>query len=333
MLIKIFMSTATSIEERNILKALGYGVQIWVDNNNSERNQFANVVRTGRWFQVGDPEHHVLDYDYDEAFSACDVAIMFGSWKPREKGHHVTRNSVAANSRCFVCIETPLLLRKITEANTDWRIGINGFLNRSATWPDLPDAVTDTRLADRNIAWSGWQHNEQGHIVVALQLPGDASLRGADINDWAYNTVLTLRQHTDRPIVVRNHPLSSTRAFTDHERLAWRLMSLGIDNLSFSDGAHKPWHQDLYNAYCTVTYSSGLAVDSVMNGIPTIACDPGNFAWGVSINDPANVENILLPNDDTMTQWLRSIMTCQWSLDEMKNGTAWSYLLDKIRAK
>lgn len=333
MLIKIFMSTATSIQERNILKAMGSGIQLWVDNHNSQENQFANVIRTGRWQQVGDPEHHVLDYDYDESYSPCDVSIMFGSWKPREKGHHVIRNSVAANSACFLCIETPLLSRKISEFNSDWRVGINGFLNRSATWPSLPDEVADLRLSDRRLAWSGWKLNEQGHIVVALQLPGDASLRGADVNDWAYDTVVTLRQHTDRPIVVRNHPLSSVRAFTDHERLAWRLMAQGIDNLAFSDGANIPWHQDLYEAYCTVTYSSGLAVDSVLSGIPTIACDPGNFAWGISVNDPADVEHILLPDDDTMNQWLRTIMACQWSIAEMKDGVAWSYLIDAVKAK
>jgi hypothetical protein len=108
-------------------------------------------------------------------------------------------------------------------------------------------------------------------------LPGDASLRGADINDWALRTILDIRQNTSRFVVVRNHPLSSQRAFADHEELARKLLLAGVQNIRFSDGAEVPWSDDLRNAYCTVTYTSGLAIDSVVAGIPTIAYDTGNF--------------------------------------------------------
>ena len=35
-----------------------------------------------------------------------------------------------------------------------------------------------------------------------------------------------------------------------------------------------------------------LAVDSLINGCPTIACNDGNFCFEVSQNDPLEVENI-----------------------------------------
>jgi hypothetical protein len=178
-----------------------------------------------------------------------------------------------------------------------------------------------------NINWSGWKSNPDGHILVALQLPGDASLRGTDINDWALRAILDIRQNTNRFIVVRNHPLSSQRAFADHEELARKLLLAGVQNIKFSDGAEVPWMDDLKDAYCTVTYTSGLAVDSIVSGIPTIAYDPGNFAWSISSHSAGEINAVKMVSDDKVSAWLKKLSACQWSQEEMQNGTAWQNLL------
>jgi hypothetical protein len=100
-----------------------------------------------------------------------------------------------------------------------------------------------------------------------------------------------------------------------------------VQNIKFSDGQIIPWHQDLQDAYCTVTYTSGLAIDSVLSGIPTIACDPGNFAWGISSQLVRDINSIKTASDKEIHQWLRNLAGCQWSLEEMRNGTAWAHLL------
>ena len=325
------MLSGATAAERSLLTSFARGVRLWLEEIHGYEPMFQQFACMGRWQAIGE-QKDLLEFVYDDFYSECDVAVIFGSWKARDKGSHITRTSVALNAKRFVVIETPLINRKTSTVNDHWRIGVNGFLNASAHWPDLAAHVADRKLMEWGVEWSGWQSNPEGHIVIALQLPGDASLRGIDINDWAYETVSEIRKHTDKPIVIRNHPLCSQRAFNDHTELAARLMMSGIDRLRFSDGYLIPWEQDLENAYCTVTYTSGLAVDSVLRGIPTVACDPGNFAWGVSTNSAGEILSLKMPDSATMMNWLRQLAGCQWSTEEMRDGKAWRALLPVLEA-
>ena len=328
--IKIFMASANNMQEREILKDFAKGVESWIGENSTDEEKFDHIVRIGRWANFNFDLNQIT-YEYAESYKECDVAVFFGSWKPREKGTHQTRTNVAMNAKRFVCIETPLLNRVTDKENSHWRIGVNGFLSQDAHWPELHSNDAKNRLELMNIQWDGWRNNPDGHILVALQLPGDASLRGADINDWAFCTILDIRQNTDRFIVVRNHPLSSQRAFADHEELARKLLLAGVQNIRFSDGAEVPWSTDLNDAYCTVTYTSGLAIDSVVSGIPTIAYDTGNFAWSISSRSAGEINEVKMVDKNKVMGWLQKLAGCQWSREEMRNGIAWQNLLPVIQ--
>ena len=69
------------------------------------------------------------------------------------------------------------------------------------------------------------------------------------------------------------------------------------------------------SCHCSITYTSGLAVDSLINGCPTIACNDGNFCYEVSQNDPLEVENIKYFD---RSQWINNLSYCQWDLLEIK---------------
>lgn len=324
------MASAADINERNRLKAIGQGIQGWIDQTNPPNDVSLDTVRIGRWQQFSERPKHVLEYEYGEAYRHCDLAVIFGSWKSREKGTHQTRTSVAMNAQRFLVIETPLLARRTDSINEYWRIGINGYLNRDALWPRLSPSQADARLDQLGISWDGWKNQSQGHVVVALQLPGDASLRGQDINEWALDAILRIRKVCDRPIVVRCHPLVSERGMQDHAELASRILLAGIDKIKFSDGACVTWMEDIKGALCTVTYSSGMAIDSVLAGIPTIACDEGNFAWGISSNAIEDLQNIRRASREEIRTWLRFLAGCQWNLSEMRDGTAWHHILTQL---
>lgn len=323
--IKIFMNSANSNLERSILRSFGVGVSNYYQFT-SNPLPIETQYRIGRWTTSTRPSNSV-DFEYTEGYVPCDVAVFFGSWKPREKGHHVTRNSIAYNAKKFICIETPLLNRSTIDTNQYWRVGINGFLNQDAVWPIVPKTMLTERLKNFGVHWQGWNNDQDGHVLVALQLPGDASLRGADINAWALDVVNTVRSKTQRPIVIRSHPLASVRAFEDHWELAKKIMFNKIQNVSFSDGAERTWAKDLEGAYCTVTYSSGLAVDSIIAGIPTVACDPGNFAWAFSTRFVDEIEDIQMPGADVVVPWLEHLSGIQWSQQEMRLGQTWQYLI------
>lgn len=307
--IKLFMQSAHNSSEHNILMHVGAGMQSWLDQQDGE---------------------HSLEYEYAETYVPCDLAVMVGSWKPREKGHHAIRTSIAQNAKQFICIETALLGRKTKQANTHYRVGVNGFLNKAAEWPNYDSALGSLRLEQLNISWNGWAHEPDGHILVALQLPSDASLRGTDINDWALETVRKIRSVSSKPIRIRSHPMISEKGFVNYAPLAVVLLSEQLYNVTYSDGAKTSWSDDLAGAYCTVTFTSGLAIDSIVSGIPTIACDPGNFAFDISSNFAEDVEEIMLADDDTVKAWLEQLAINQWTMEEMRESSTWDRYFDVI---
>ena len=322
------MASGTDYYEQDLLRSFGQGVEPWMQQNLPDRRADRRMICTGRWTRIyGHAADHTLEYEYVEAYRPCDVAVIFGSWKPREKGTHQTRNSVAAQAPRFVVIETPLLKRITGSENQYWRVGINGYLNRDATWPMLTPTEAEQRLTDLGVEWTGWRNKTSGHVVVVLQLPGDASLRGTDINEWAYRTVKEIRSRSNRDIVIRTHPLVSDRAFELHAQLGFRLMQEGVKDVRFSDGAETPWSEDIQNAYCTVTFTSGMAVDSVLAGIPTIACDAGNFAWGISSNHVDQITDVRKADRKDIQHWLNQMAACQWTAAEMRSGQVWEYLM------
>ena len=301
MLVKIFLETAGNFEEREILTKFYNGVVKSADKNTQVALELYN------------------------AYSPCDVGVILGSWKPREKNHHNVRNDVIENAPNVVVIETPLLGRMVHQQNTQHRIGINGFLNHSGVFNH--SRHRNSRIKKLEIEWNGWKHDSNGHILLMLQLPGDASLRGINLYEWVDYAIKKIRSVTERAIVIRTHPAHGIKNSDEFHNLVSSVALSNLkSNVSFSIGRQKSFEDDVSGAYCSVAYSSGSSIDSVLHGIPTVTADPGNFAWDISTNYLEEIENIKLATDQEVNQWLNNLSYSQWSPEEMHNGTAWRHL-------
>jgi len=306
MLVKVFLETAGNFEEREILTKFYNGIVNAANNNTQAALGLYN------------------------SYSPCDVGVILGSWKPRDKNHHNVRNDIVENVSTFIVIETPLLGRVVNQQNTQHRIGINGFLNQSGIFNH--GNHNDSRVKKLGIEWNGWKHDPNGHILLMLQLPGDASLRGINLYEWVDYAIKKIRSVTDRPIVIRTHPAHGIKNSDEfHNLVSSVALSSLKSNISFSIGRHKSFEDDVLGAYCSVAYSSGSSIDSVLHGIPTVAVDPGNFAWDISTNYLDEIETVKLATQDEINQWLNNLSYSQWSPEEMYNGTAWKHLASMIR--
>jgi hypothetical protein len=324
MKVKAFMMTAGHNHEREILRNMHDGIASDLIPSSKRELRYIRAVNKANGRGTG------VEYEYGEKYSKCDVGVMFGSWKPQRSNiHHVCRSSIVEKSNCFICIETPLLNRRVLKPNTHQRVGINGFLNRDAIWgPDI-DHKGD-RLDKLGIHYKGWKNKSEGPIVIAMQLGGDASLRNNDINQWVKDTVSTLRANTDRPIEIRTHPAVSEKGWSDHDELFRHFMFNNYKDISFTNGKAHPWENQLQNAYCVVAYTSGLSIDAALQGIPVIACDEGNFAWNIGERKLANVENMQLATEPQVQQWLNNLAYCQWTPEEMESGECWAHLKESV---
>jgi hypothetical protein len=294
-------------------------VGIFLKSVNSE-----NLIHTLTCFANG-----VYRYENDNPimfhgtkYEPCDVAVFFGSWKDRPDAHHVLKKDIVLKAKNFICIETPLLGRgpvKDVLEDTSYRIGVNGFLRDSGNFnnKNSPSDRWDIIRKKFNLELKPWNNNQEGPIVIVLQLPGDASLRGCNISQWAFSTAEKIRELTDRKIVVRTPQLD--RVY-DRE---WIEKLSKITDVVFQKGTKENLIPTLEQAYCTVTYTSGMGIESVLNGCPTVACNPGNFAFSISSQSVLEINN--LKREDRQ-QWVQDLAYCQWDLDEMNMGLVWKHL-------
>ena len=109
MKIKIFMLSGASASERNLLISFAQGVRSWLEVLHGHSATSAQFSKIGRWAQESNMSD-LVEYVYDEHYSECDVGVIFGSWKPRDKGSHIVRTSVAHNAKRFIVIETPYII-------------------------------------------------------------------------------------------------------------------------------------------------------------------------------------------------------------------------------
>lgn len=321
MRVEVYMQSTFHEREREVLRCMYNGIKkdLWPENFEENAKAIAHMNRK-KGFGSG------VELTYNERARKYDLAVMFGSWKP-ERGnlHHKVRSAIAENDNPFLCIETQLLGRKVGVESEYHRVGINGFLNEAAIFGIEKD-YDNVRFKSLELPYNGWKQSRGDKIVIALQLPGDASLRSMDINNWCIWILQQLQNLTDRPIEIRTHPGLSSKGIDAHLPIYQYLAFNNIKSVEFVNGADIPWEEQILDAHCIVAFTSGLSIDAVLNGIPVIACDPGNFAWSISSNDINEIENPLLKNENNVQEWLNTLAYCQWSKEEMANGKAWAHL-------
>ncbi len=295
-------------------------------------------------------------------YADCDVAVVWGlprsefgrgsRAKERQKFRH---DILHRHSGSIVVVEAPVFgnrtkprrrrpwpFEKLFPADARWaqvllpqsrptldrfshyRIGLGGFPDEGALalapfckgrWAELSH-----RLGLPGIR----PYRKEGrHIMVIGQVSGDASLRGADINDWVMSTASELRRMTDRPILVRPHRLS--RDFVN-EGLPERLEGMGVK----IDDPARPLDDSLKGAWSVVTYSSWAAVDALMAGVPAISISPASFAWEVTDH---TLDRALYPTLFERGEWLEKLAAAHWCADEIASGDVWKPLLKAIAAE
>jgi hypothetical protein len=139
-------------------------------------------------------------------------------------------------------------------------------------------------------------------ILIAPPSSKSFSVWNMNADVWLDETIAEIKKHTDRPIAVR---LKRARS----ERLSVDTMEQALDD----------------DVYCLVTYNSVAAVEAVMLGKPVVTLGP-NAARTVGNSSLSQIENLFFPDDDQREMWLRHLSYCQFSFNEMSNGTAWRIL-------
>jgi lipopolysaccharide biosynthesis glycosyltransferase len=120
--------------------------------------------------------------------------------------------------------------------------------------------------------------------------------------EWTHNVMATLKQYTDRPIEVRLKPIRS-------ERVSTNTIEAALAN----------------DVHCLITYNSIAATEALLNGKPAITLGP-NAAQVLCNTQLKDVENLYIPEEREIINFARHLSYCQFTVEEMQNGTAWRIL-------
>jgi hypothetical protein len=154
-------------------------------------------------------------------------------------------------------------------------------------------------------------------VLFNLQKDGDSALNrltynGTDYKDFILRKIKQAQTITDRPIIVRSHPLDST---------AREYIKFHIRNVEFSQG--RTLYEDLDRAWCMITYNSTSCVESSLYGTPTIVLDPSAVSTDVSQTKLEQIEDTWEPD---RVEWCKRIAFMQWQGIELLDGYVWNLL-------
>jgi hypothetical protein len=131
------------------------------------------------------------------------------------------------------------------------------------------------------------------HVLIAIPGRHFGLALGIDVDGWIATIQERVRAHTDRPVKIRPRD---------------------------SGG---PLEGDLRDCWALVTHSSNVATEAVWNGVPVFVA-PTSPAAPVGNLDLADLERPATPD---RRPWHASLMSQQFSLSEMADGTAYDLLM------
>lgn len=135
-------------------------------------------------------------------------------------------------------------------------------------------------------------------ILVAAPDAKPCVFYNIDLDAWIETTIATIKQHTDRPVELRQrNPNRQTRINNSLE--------------SALDDVH-----------AVVTFNSIAATESIIAGVPAFALAPSNAAVPVSNTDLSKIDNPWWPTDDERHAWACHLAYGQFHVNELRDGTA-----------
>jgi len=321
MKVLVSIASGSNNTERNILRSFYDGIEKY----------FLQSFKTDS-MKVLKKEHSIdLRLSYDPEIEKCDVAVQFGTVKDRSAEHHVTKQSIKRNSKVQVYVETPLLGRLINKKNdySFYRVGVNGFLYNDGIFYQ-EETLDKNRLQTLKSSglhikdFTGWKNHNHGGILLLLQLPGDASLRGQRLSEWFIETVDSIRKISTREIIVRFHPAMSDKGRAEFFSEISDLFFKNYSNITWSNGIDFSLDQDFERSGVCVSYTSGSCIDAILFGLPVIAMDEGNLAYPISSRRIEDLLNPKMVSSKEIQSWATFLANSQWNEQEMLNGVVWS---------
>lgn len=239
-----------------------------------------------------------------------DIPVIWSVlWGGRMRNNKIIYEQARLKNKPVLIIEVGNLKR-----NETWRISLNHING-------LGEFANETNLDEERPSKLGlhlrdFNSHRKDKILIATQHKLSLQWQGQkSMEDWAEDTIKQIRQHSDRPILIRPHPRSP---------FIRNIIGAEIELPKKLKDTYDDFDID-YDYHCVINFNSGPAVQAAINGSPII-CDSTSLAFPVS-DRVSNIEKITLPNRE---DWFLKLCHTEWTVDEISKGIPFARLKEKF---
>lgn len=235
----------------------------------------------------------------------ADAALIWSVlWNGRMSGNKRVWDHYRNANKPVIVIEVGGLIR-----NKTWKLAING-INRSATFPQV--TFDYNRPKKLGITLKPWHDGE--YILICGQHGKSEQWRNMPPMDEYYKqTVLEIRKHSDRPIVIRSHPRYRENLFFKIDTSFYKQHAVEWNVPKQIQQTYDSFDLEplLAHCYCTISHSSNSGISSIIEGTPAIVSEE-SLAYDVASR---NIDQLNTPNRE---QWLIDLCHKEWLAEELE---------------
>ena len=240
------------------------------------------------------PGHTVVYHDL-----SADVAVIWSMlWTGRMRPNQEVYDAFRRQGKPVIVAEVGMIQRGQT-----WKIGVNGTGVGSYNF----DNLVPNRAATLGLSLKPWRSG--ANIVIAMQRHDSQQWAGLPgVNAWLANVVKEIKQHSNRPIVVRPHPRGASPL----------PQGCLIDTPKMTHGTYDDFDFDrvLSSAHCVLNWNSGPGPQALMAGVPAFV-GPDSLASTIANWDLSQIEN---PPRPDRSVWLEQLAHTEWTVEEIRSG-------------
>jgi hypothetical protein len=195
------------------------------------------------------------------------------------------------------------------------------YLHRYLNWTShrfnkcVPSGVQMRRFADEAVMYVGSSQKYCNFHNLG------------DCNDYARNTLLDMRKHWDSKIIYRPKPSWFAKSKSGERREKFEEAPIRAE-FSHPD---RNFHQELSRCWAIVTHGSNGAAEALAYGVPVVMLSQEGVSpvYELCEHSLARINKpYFSPFLGVRQQLLSAMAWCQFTIDEIRTGYAWSTILE-----
>ena len=247
----------------------------------------------------------------------ADLVIFFGTAKWRFSIPHIVKIFLSKFSRRFIVLESPVIGRKaqeLTHRDPIFRAGVGGFFADHGFEYAVKlqqDSTAKTLLFGKSDAFPLVDFKGRGAIGIAMQIPGDASIKGVNQVKQILNIIDQVRasqNFANAKIILRTPPLLADYRNPKLDQLK------RMQNVEVQIGTNENKEDFFKEIEFLVTFSSTMGIDAIARGIPACGLDKRSFLRLIS---DSTLDDLLSREIKINPNYLNILSNTTWKVEDL----------------